>query len=51
MINTKGTGANRAMNFRSNSGEIENMGDCEIKPGETNEPLERDSLPWLKDPN
>ena len=27
------------------------VADNSIQPGDTDEPLERDALPWLKDPN
>ena len=32
------------------AGDIE-VANNDIRPGDTDEPLERDELPWLKDPN
>ena len=33
------------------AGEVVIANNTNIRPGDTNEPLERDALPWLKDPN
>ena len=52
MINTMGSGGNRALSLDgADAIEVANNEDGEIRPGDTDEPIERDALPWLKDPN
>lgn len=52
MINTMGGASNtRTLSLEPDAIEVANNADHEIRPGDTDEPLERDALPWLKDPN
>ena len=51
MINTGGDKQTRSPSLDVDAIEVADNSEREIRPGDTDEPLERDQLPWLKDPN